>query len=62
MHKIEVKLIGEDGNIFNLLSLASRALKREGQNEEAKEMEKRVFESESYEQALRIIGEYVEIS
>lgn len=61
MNKIEVKLIGEDGNIFNLLGIASRALKRNGQRDEAEEMSERVFKSNSYDEALMIILDYVEI-
>lgn len=61
MNKIEVKLIGEDGNIFNLLGIASRALKRNGQRDEAEEMSERVFKSNSYDEALMIISDYVEI-
>ena len=61
MNKIEVKLIGEDGNIFNLLGIASRELKRNGQRDEAEEMSERVFKSNSYDEALMIISDYVEI-
>lgn len=61
MNKIKVKLIGEDGNIFNLLSIVSRKLKRNGQRDEAEEMRERVFKSNSYDEALMIISDYVEI-
>ncbi len=54
-------LIGADGNIFNLVGIASRTLRRNGQNEQAKEMQSRVFSSGSYDEALCIIGEYVNI-
>lgn len=56
-----VILIGEDGNIFNLVGLASRALKKASQYDEAKEMQSKVFSSSSYNEALSIIAEYVEI-
>jgi len=55
------KLIGEDGNIFNLLAIARRSLLRAGLKQEAEEMVDRVTSSNSYGEALRIIGEYVEI-
>lgn len=55
-------LIGQDGNIFNLVGIASRTLKQNGMHEESKEMYNRVFSSNSYEDALNIIGEYVEIT
>ena len=61
MSKPICKLIGEDGNIFNLVGKASSALKKEGLKEQANEMAERVFNSGSYGEALRIIGEYVEI-
>lgn len=54
------KLVGSNGNIFNLLGIASRALKRAGMKNEATEMSNRVFSSESYEEALSIILEYVD--
>jgi hypothetical protein len=55
------KLIGENGNIFNLLAIARRSLLRVGLKQEAKEMVDKATSSNSYEEALEIIGEYVEI-
>ncbi len=57
-----VPLIGQDGNIFNLVGIASRTLKRNGLSDEASEMTSKVFKSGSYEEALGIIGEYVNIT
>jgi hypothetical protein len=59
--KPKCKLIGEDGNIFNLMSIASKTLKETGMEEEAKEMIERIINSKSYIEALAIISEYVEI-
>ena len=59
--KPKCALIGEDGNIFNLMGIASRTLKDNGQREEAKEMCDRITSSGSYHEALGIIGEYVDI-
>ncbi len=59
--KPKCALIGEDGNIFNLMGIASRTLKNNGQKEEAKEMCDRITSSGSYHEALGIIGEYVDI-
>lgn len=56
----EAKIIGEDGNIFNVMGIASRALKNAGFKEESKEMIDRVTNSGSYEEALGIITEYIE--
>ena len=60
--KPDCKLIGENGNVFNLMGIASRALKKNDQEKESKEMQKKVFGSESYDKALVIIGEYVNIT
>ena len=60
-HKPKCALIGEDGNIFNLMGIASRTLKRNGMQEEAKEMCDKITNSESYDQALAIISDYVEV-
>lgn len=53
-------IIGADGNIFNIMGLASKTLKRSNMAEEANEMYRRVTSSGSYEEALGIIIEYVE--
>ena len=60
--KPDCKLIGEDGNIFNLMGIASRILRQNGMAEEAVEMRDRIRASGSYDEALCIIGEYVNIT
>ena len=60
--KPDCPLIGQDGNIFNLIGIASRTLREAGMREQAKEMSDRVFASGSYSEALNIIGEYVNIT
>jgi len=55
-------LIGEDGNIFHLVGIAAKTLRRNGMSTEATEMSTRIFNSGSYEEALGIIGEYVNIT
>lgn len=60
--KPDCKLIGEDGNVFNLMGLAARALRRNGLAEQATEMTERVTGCGSYDEALCIIGEYVNIT
>ena len=37
MNKPKCKLVGEDGNIFNLMGIASKALKEAGLEDESKE-------------------------
>lgn len=60
--KPDCALIGEDGNIFNLAGLAAITLNEHGMEEQAEEMKKRIYSSGSYGEALRIIGEYVNIT
>ena len=62
MRKPKAKLVGKDGNIFNLMGIASRSLKKAGQVTEAKEMVERIMsEARSYGEALCIIQEYCDI-
>jgi hypothetical protein len=60
--KPDAPLIGADGNIFNLMGIASRRLKNNGMKAEAAEMRDRITSSGSYDEALGIIGEYVNIT
>jgi hypothetical protein len=60
--KPKVQLVGKDGNVFNLIGICSKALKRAGQHEEAKELQNRVMSCGSYDEALCIMLEYVEES
>lgn len=59
MKKPKCKLSGQDGNIFNLVGVAKRALEKANMNEQAKEMTDRIFKSKSYNEALCIIMKYV---
>lgn len=59
--KPKCKLIGKDGNIFNLMGLASKALRDAGMGQDAKDMIKEVTEQESYEDALVVIMNYVDV-
>ena len=59
--KPKCPLIGADGNIFNLIGMASRMIRENGMREQAQEMQSRVTASGSYSEALNILGEYVEI-
>ena len=59
--RTKAKLIGENGNIFNLLAIARSALIKSGEREGAKKMCEEVFACKSYEEALLTIQKYVEI-
>ena len=61
-HKPDCPLIGKDGNIFNLIGIASKTLRDNGLAEQAVEMRDKVRASGSYDEALCIIGEYVNIT
>ncbi len=58
---VHVKLIGEDGNVFNLINLVKRALISAGHKELAEEMQEAVMSCGSYDEALVIFTEYVEV-
>ena len=60
--KPDCPLIGEDGNIFRIMGIASEALRENGMQEQAKEMRSRIFQCQSYDSALSIIGDYVNIT
>jgi len=55
----DAPMIGADGNIFNQMSIARKALIDNRQGYDANEMVSRVMKSNSYDEALRIISEYV---
>ena len=62
--KPDCALIGEDGNIFNLMGIAARTLRENGMEDKAEEMEKRITEGgcQDYYEALNIIDQYVTIT
>jgi len=55
-------MIGRNGNIYNLMSIASKTLRENGLGEQAQEMVSRITggNCHSYDEALCIISEYVE--
>ena len=60
--KPDCPLIGTDGNIFHLMGRASETLRKNGMQEQAEEMRNRIFQCQSYDSALSIIGDYVNIT
>ena len=60
--KPDCPLIGRDGNIFNLIGIASQTLRQHHMEEQAAEMFNRITQCQSYDSALRIIGDYVNIT
>ena len=60
--KPDCPLIETDGNIFHLMGKASETLRKNGMQEQAEEMRNRIFRCQSYDSALSIIGDYVNIT
>lgn len=60
--KPDCPLIGQDSNVFTLIGIATRTLKRNGMCDEAAELQERALSSGSYDEVLCIIGEYVNIT
>ena len=60
--KPRCKLVGENGNIFNLIAKATRALRDAGQTVKADELKIRIrTEAHSYDEALVMLMEYVDV-
>ena len=57
-------LIGQNGNIFNLVGIAAATLRENGMEAEAKEVTERIMggECSNYYEALGVIEEYVNIT
>lgn len=60
--KPDCPLIGQNGNIFNLMGIAAATLRENGMRVQAREMQYRITQCQSYHSALSIIGEYVNIT
>ena len=60
--KPKAKLTGENGNVFNLMAICSRALKNAKMPDKASEMcDKITKTAKSYEEALTIMSEYCDV-
>lgn len=58
---LKVKLIGEDGNVYNLLGKVLRALKKGGYDQKFQDELVRKATSGDYNHAIATINDYVEI-
>lgn len=54
------KVIGENGNVFTILAICTRALNAAGQKGYSRAMQDRVLASHSYNEALNIMREFCE--
>ena len=59
--KVEYSKSGPSGNIYHILGMANRALRKQHRILDYNEMWERVQNSHSYSEAIAIIGEYVEL-
>ena len=58
---VTVKLIGEDGNAFNLIGLVNRALRKGPGEDAAKEFTTSAMSCGSYDELLSLIQETVNV-
>jgi hypothetical protein len=57
----ECTLVGEDGNVFNVIGRVRRALLKAGLQDQAREFVERAFRCGSYDEVLRLVLEYVDV-
>jgi len=57
---VKIKLIGEDGNAFAIMSRVTKALRRNGYKDLVDEYMKEAMSSD-YDNLLRVTMEYVEV-
>lgn len=60
--KPKCPLIGTDGNVFALIGMTQKSLRAIGEEEQAKEVLDRVINCGSYDEALNIMQEYIDVT
>ncbi len=60
--KPKVTLVGQNGNVFNLMSICTRALEKAGHPDEAKKMTTEIRSADSYDSALQIMMKYCDVN
>ena len=58
---VVVRLAGQDGNVFNLIGLVSKALRRAGLAAEVNTFQSEVMSSGSYDEALQCMMKWVTV-
>ena len=58
---VVVRLIGEDGNVFNIIGQVLGALREAGQDALAEAFRERAFAAGSYDEVLRLVMEIVDV-
>lgn len=59
--KPKCKLTGTDGNVFALAGIVGEVLRKAGLAEKAKEFSSKLFQCHSYDEALCLISDYVDV-
>jgi hypothetical protein len=59
--KPKVHLVGENANVFNLMGLCTKELKKAGFPDHARKLHLEVFSSGSYSEALSIMSKYLDV-
>jgi len=59
--KPQCKLIGINGNVFNIIATVSKTLRNAGLRYKAVEFSDRAVQQESYDDVLRLCMEYVDV-
>lgn len=59
---VEVTLLGQDGNVFGIIGSVSKALKKAGHADLAKEFTNEAFAAGSYGEVLSLVHQYVIVS
>jgi len=59
--KPQCALVGTDGNVFSIIGRVRYALRKDGQEDRAREFVERAFRSRSYDGVLQLCLEYVEV-
>lgn len=59
--EIVVQLVGQDGNVFNLMGIVANALRKNGFGEEVQEFITDVTSSKSYHEALAVMIRWVDV-
>ena len=60
--EVNVQLTGQDGNVFAVIGAVSKALKRAGKPDAAKEFQDAAFKCGSYDEVLQLCMKTVEVS
>lgn len=59
--KPDCHLVGSNGNVFSIIGVVSKALKKAGQHDRAEEFQKKAMQSESYDAVLQLLYDYVDL-